>query len=318
MISVIVAERHIEAEHIIRLVLQAEDGASLPAYEAGAHIDVHLPSGRIRQYSLCWLQESPRCYQVAVLKTPSSEGGSEEIHGLGVGEKLTISEPKNHFRLSNEGGNCVLVAGGIGIVPLLAMAQQLDKTARPFELHYCAKSSDNAAFVDWLTDSVFADKVYFHFSSEPASGRMDFVSFLSRQPLNAELYVCGPVSLIQHLEIQAQSLGWPQEKFHKEYFSVPDDIHQKLVNNAFKVKIRSTGEVFEVEEDQTITEVLESNGVFIPVSCEEGVCGTCQTAVSYGVPEHRDLFLNERERASGKLIMPCCSRAKTSLLELDL
>ncbi|REG86868.1 PDR/VanB family oxidoreductase [Marinomonas pollencensis] len=318
MISVIVAERHIEAEGIVRLVFQAEEVSRLPEYEAGAHIDVHLPSGRIRPYSLCWLQEAAASYQVAVLKTPSSEGGSEEMHRLSVGEKLTISEPKNHFSLSDAGSKFVLVAGGIGIVPLLAMAQQLDKTARPFELHYCARSSQNAAFVDWLTDSPFADKVQFHFSQESGSGRLDCVHLLSQQALNTRLYVCGPAGLIQQLESQALSFGWSQDYVHKEYFSAPEDAHEALENTVFSIKIHSTGEVLEVAPEQTITEVLEAHGVFIPVSCEEGVCGTCQTAVVHGVPEHRDTFLSERERASGKLIMPCCSRAKTSMLELDI
>lgn len=317
MIAVVVSERVMEAQDVVRVVFRSE-GEALPAYEAGAHIDVHLPSGRIRPYSLCRLQSDTQQYEIAVLKEPLSKGGSEEVHQLSVGDKLIISAPKNHFRLATAQGKSLLVAGGIGVAPLIAMAQQLASMARPFEFHYCSRSPATAAFVQWLEASSFADKVHFHFSQVPSSGRMDMLNVLSQQALGTALYICGPAGFIQQLEWQAQSFGWSQEYLHKEYFTAPLVPSQGDENTHFRLKIHSTGEEFEVAPEQTITQVLDDNGIYVAVSCEEGVCGTCQTLVCDGIPDHRDVYLSEREKASGKLIMPCCSRSKTPLLELDL
>ncbi len=317
MIAVVVGSRTRETQDIIRVVFHAKEGV-LPPYEAGAHIDVCLPSGLIRQYSLCRLQDDPRCYEVAVFKAHSSKGGSEEMHRLNVGETLMISAPKNHFRLATTPAKSLLIAGGIGVAPLIAMAQQLEQMMKPFEFHYCARTPDAAAFVAWLKAASFADKVHFYFSQVPTSGRMDILNVLSQQAISTELYLCGPTDFIQQLEWQAQTLGWSQERLHKEYFSGLSPVSKEDSNTRFTLKIHSTGEEFDVAPEQTITQVLDANGIYLPVSCEEGVCGTCQTKVCHGVPDHRDLFLSEKEKAAGGLIMPCCSRSKTSLLELDL
>ncbi|SBS27610.1 Phenoxybenzoate dioxygenase subunit beta [Marinomonas spartinae] len=318
MIPVVVRNCVEEARNVVRLVLGSQDGSALPPYEAGAHIDLHLPSGLIRQYSLCRMQSDPQYYEIAVLKDSQSRGGSREVHTLNIGDELNISAPRNHFSLAKTKRKALLIAGGIGVTPLLPMAQQLHKMGLPFEFHYCAKSPDTAAFAKALESGSFADKMHFHYSQVPTSGRMDVVNVLSQNAMDGELYVCGPADFITHIIQQAENLGWPDERVHREYFTAPDLAEGDVDNTAFKVKIASTGELLDVAEDQTIFQVLESNGVFVPVSCESGVCGTCQTGVISGTPDHRDVFLTDKEHTEGKLIMPCCSRSKSPVIELDL
>lgn len=318
MIPVVVRNVVTEAQGVVRLVLGSEDGSDLPGFEAGAHIDLHLPSGLIRQYSLCRMQSEAQYYEIAVLKDPQSRGGSSEVHRLKIGDGLSISEPKNHFPMMDTKRHSVLVAGGIGVTPMLPMAQQLQKMGLPFEFHYCAKSPETAAFSSALESSSFADKMHFHYSQVPSSGRMDVVNVLSRHSSDSELYICGPADFISYVLLQAKMLGWPEDRMHREFFAAPAMDENIGDNTPFKVKIHSTGEVFDVEADQSIFEVLDNNGVFLAVSCESGVCGTCQTGVIEGVPDHRDVFLTDKEHAQGKLVMPCCSRSKTPVLELDL
>lgn len=318
MIPVVVRNVVQEARAVVRVVFGSVDGSALPRFDAGSHIDVHLPNGLIRQYSLCRLQVEPQYYEIAVLKDPQSRGGSLEVHSLTIGDSLTISAPKNHFPVLENTNKSVLIAGGIGVTPLLTMAQHLQNAGRPFEFHYCAKSPDTAAFAHTLEEASFKDKMHFHYSQVPGSGRMQVTKVLQRQAENTDLYVCGPVDFMQHVILRAQSLDWPQECLHKEFFAAPNVDVQEGQNQAFKVKIHSTGEVFDVAPDQAIYEVLESHDVFIPVACVSGVCGTCQTGVVAGTPDHRDVFLTAAEQAEDKWVMPCCSRSKTPILELDL
>ncbi|RCW95050.1 PDR/VanB family oxidoreductase [Marinomonas foliarum] len=318
MIPVIVRNMVTEARGIVRLVLGSVDGSALPAFEAGAHIDIKLPSGLTRQYSLCRLQEDAQYYEIAVLKDPQSRGGSAEVHNLSIGDSISISEPKNHFPLVETKRHSVLVAGGIGVTPMLPMAQHLQKMGLPFEFHYCARSPETAAFSSALEASSFADKMHFHYSQVAGSSRMDVVNVLSCHSNDSELYICGPADFINGVLQQAKMLGWPEDRLHREFFAAPALDENVSENTAFKVKIHSTGEVFDVEADQSIFEVLDTNGVFLAVSCESGVCGTCQTGVIDGTPDHRDVFLTDKEHAQGKLVMPCCSRSKTPVLELDL
>ncbi|MBJ7539657.1 PDR/VanB family oxidoreductase [Marinomonas transparens] len=318
MISVIVRNVVVEAESVIRLVLGSVDGSALPSFEAGAHIDIHLPSGLIRQYSLCRLQVDPQYYEIAVLKDPQSRGGSVEVHQLKIGDPLTISEPRNHFPLVDTPRKSVLIAGGIGVTPMLPMAQQLQTSGLAFEFHYCAKTPETAAFSGALATASFADKMHFHYSQVAGSGRMDVVNVMSRYAFDGELYICGPTEFITHILLQAESVGWPEERLHREFFAAPEVELDDAENKAFKVKIHSTGDLYDVPADQSISDVLESNGVFVAVSCEAGVCGTCQTGVLDGVADHRDVFLTTKEHEEGKLIMPCCSRSKSAVLELDL
>lgn len=321
MIEVVVLNKVDEASAVVRLVLGKANDTALPAFEAGAHIDIKLPSGLLRQYSLCRLQSDPRYYEIAVLKDPQSRGGSDEVHRLNIGDVVQVSEPKNHFPLRSKETKSLLVAAGIGVTPLLPMAQTLQCCETEFEFHYCAKSPRTAAFSEALKHSSFADKMHFHFSSEPqTSGRMDIQKVLREHVADSDLYVCGPAEFISSVLESAQALGWPEDKLHREFFAAPalDVGHED--NHAFQVKIASTGQVLDVAANQSISDVLDDNAIFVPVSCEEGVCGTCLTHVKSGEIEHRDVFLSKKEREEGKQILTCCSRAKNAgdVIELDL
>lgn len=318
MISVIVKNVVIEAKAVVRLVLGRADNVNLPPFEAGAHIHIKLPNGLLRQYSLCRLQCDPRYYEIAVLKDPQSRGGSAEVHNLKIGDKVEVSEPKNHFSLLKPKKNTLLIAGGIGVTPLITMAQTLHSLGTPFAFHYCAKSSETAAFVEALKLGPFSDKIVFHFSQELQSGRMDVEQVLGEHIRGTDLYICGPAEFITYVLTQARLLGWSEERLHREYFAAPVVAENVLEDMSFTVKIASSAKQFTVGEGQSISQVLEVNGIFIPVACESGVCGTCQTGVVEGNPEHRDVFLTDKEKAQGKLIMPCCSRAKTGSITLDL
>ncbi|TDO96407.1 PDR/VanB family oxidoreductase [Marinomonas balearica] len=318
MIAVVVKNVVLEAHSVVRIVLGREDNERLPTFEAGAHIEIHLSSGLVRQYSLCRLQADDRYYEIAVLKDPESRGGSRQVHALKIGDRLSISEPRNHFPLVSLKRKSLLIAGGIGVTPLLPMAQTLAQSGADFEFHYCSKSPDHAAFSSALEVGSFADKMHFHYSQVSSSGRMDVRETLSENLVDVELYVCGPANFITAVLEEAKTLGWPEIRLHREFFSAPAQETTATENTEFTVKIFSTGEAFLVGEDQTISQVLDENGVFLPVSCEEGVCGTCMTQVVDGIPDHRDVFLTDKEHQEGKLVMACCSRSKTKTLTLDL
>lgn len=317
MLDLVVKRIIKETDDVIRLQLESATGEPLPTYQAGAHITLQLPSGLSRQYSLCQLPTTGKYYEIAVLRDPQSRGGSAEIHRLKEGDTLQCKLPQNHFLLINPRSPILLIAGGIGVTPLIPMAQMLHKTGANFCLHYSAKSPEKAAFYDFLKGAPFAAKVQFHFTE--AEQRADIKALLEHHTDKRDIYLCGPNEFIDDVLTVARQLGWPDSKLHREFFSGPrapelDDAPR----DAFQVKIASTGEVVDVEAGVSITEALEANGVDIPVSCEEGWCGTCMTTVLEGVPDHRDTFLSEDERAAGELIMPCCSRARSESLLLDL
>lgn len=316
MIEVQVAARHDEALDICSYELVAVDGQALPAFSAGSHIDVHLPGGLIRQYSLCNHPEERHRYLIGVLKDPASRGGSHSLHEqILPGMRLQISEPRNLFALAPQARRSLLFAGGIGITPILCMAEHLAQSGAAFELHYCARSRERAAFVERLRRSPYADRVFLHFDEEPDTA-LDAAALLAKPSDDLHLYVCGPGGFMQHVLDTAKDQGWAQGCLHREYFAAaPTDTRG---DGSFSVKLASSGQVFEVPADRSVVQVLESHGIDIPVSCEQGVCGTCLTRVLEGVPEHRDLFLTEAEQACNDQFTPCCSRSKTPLLVLDL
>ena len=316
MIEVQVAARHDEALDICSYELVAVGGQALPAFSAGSHIDVHLPGGLVRQYSLCNHPEERHRYLIGVLKDPASRGGSHTLHAqILPGMRLQISEPRNLFALAPQARRSLLFAGGIGITPILCMAEHLAQSGAAFELHYCARSRERAAFVERLRQSPYADRVFLHFDEEPDTA-LDAAALLAKPSDDLHLYVCGPGGFMQHVLDTAKDQGWAQDCLHREYFAAaPTDTR---ADGSFSVKLASSGQVFEVPADRSVVQVLESNGIDVPVSCEQGVCGTCLTRVLEGVPEHRDLFLTEAEQACNDQFTPCCSRSKTPLLVLDL
>ncbi|MCO8162461.1 PDR/VanB family oxidoreductase [Pseudomonas sp. 21LCFQ010] len=318
MIDVMVISRRDEALGICSFELARADRSPLPAFSAGAHIEVQVPgeSGLLRQYSLCNHPAEQHRYLIGVLDDPASRGGSRAMHQLlRAGMALRISEPRNLFPLAEHARRSLLFAGGIGITPILCMAEQLASSGADFELHYCVRARDRAAFVERLHASSFADRVFLHSDQEPATA-LDALSVLAGPQPDVHLYVCGPGGFMQHVLDSARQQGWQEANLHREYFAAaPVDTS---ADGSFCVRIASSGQEFEVPADQTVVQVLEHHGVEIAVSCEQGVCGTCLTGVLDGVPEHRDLYLTEEEQALNNQFTPCCSRAKTAMLVLDL
>jgi vanillate O-demethylase ferredoxin subunit len=316
MIDVVVVSRKDEAQGICSYELASIDQGPLPAFSAGAHIDVHLPGGLIRQYSLCNHPEEQHRYVIGVLKDPASRGGSQILHEwVNAGDRLRISEPRNLFPLAHQAKRSLLFAGGIGITPILCMAERLAHSGADFEMHYCARSSERAAFVDRIRNSAFANQVFLHFDEQPDTA-LNAAHVLANPQDNVHVYVCGPGGFMQHVLDSARAQGWQEALLHREYFAAtPTDTRQ---DGSFSVKVSSTGQVFEIPADKTVVQVLESHGIDIAMSCEQGICGTCLTRVLDGVPEHRDLFLSEEEQALNDQFTPCCSRSKSPLLVLDI
>lgn len=316
MIDVRVVSRHNEALDICSYELVAVDDRPLPAFSAGAHIDVHLADGLVRQYSLCNHPEERHRYLIGVLKDPASRGGSRHLHEqIEVGSRLRISEPRNLFALEPSARRSLLFAGGIGITPILCMAERLAQGGADFELHYCARSQQRAAFVQRLRHSAFAERVFLHFDEQPESA-LDALQVLAAPQDDLHLYVCGPAGFMQHVLDSARAQGWRDDCLHREYFSAAPMAHS--ADGSFTIKLASSGQVLQVPADRSVVQVLQEQGIEIATSCEQGICGTCLTRVLEGVPEHRDLYLSEDEQASNDQFIPCCSRAKTPLLVLDL
>lgn len=316
MIDVTVLSRNDEALGICSFELARPDGQPLPPFTAGAHIDVHLPDGLIRQYSLCNAPNEHHRYLIGVLNDPASRGGSRGLHEqIKPGAQLRISEPRNLFPLAENSRRTLLFGGGIGITPILCMAEQLTLEGADFELHYCIRSAERGAFIKRLRQSPFAERVTLHLDEQPHTA-LDAPRVLANPDAQTHLYVCGPAGFMQHILDSARAAGWVEDNLHREYFSAePVDTSN---DGSFSIEIASTGQVIAIAANKTVAQVLESHGIDIPLSCEQGVCGTCLTRVLKGVPDHRDLFLTEEEQALNDQFTPCCSRSKTPLLVLDL
>ncbi|ROT46012.1 PDR/VanB family oxidoreductase [Pusillimonas sp. NJUB218] len=315
-LTVKVVNKVLEAVDIVSLELASVDGKQLPPFSAGAHIDIHLPGGIVRQYSLLNDSAEQHRYIVGVLKDPESRGGSVAVHDkVNVGDVLEISAPKNHFELVHA-KRTLLFAGGIGVTPILCMARRLSQTNADFEMHYCTRSPDRTAFEKDIKASTFADRVHFHYDSGDEAQKLNLKSLVAGPQDGTHLYVCGPTGFIDYVVNTAKEAGWAAGNVHLEYFGAAEV--DTSGDTSFEVKIASTGKSFTVPADKSITQVLDENGVFVPVSCEEGVCGTCLVRVLEGEPEHRDLYLTDAEHAANDQMTPCCSRSKSPVLVLDI
>lgn len=289
------------------------DGGSFPSFSAGSHIDVYLPNGIIRQYSLCNSPDEIHRYQIAVLKEPSSRGGSIAVHDLlQEGQLLEISAPRNHFPLADE-DKVLLLAAGIGITPIIAMAETLSLSGRAFEMHYATRSPERTPFRQRITQGPFASRVKFHFSD---STRLQIDDLLVTPQQDCHLYVCGPKRFIDAVLFRARSIDWPENHLHYELFGA--EVNKAEDDERFEIKIASSGQVVTVEKDQSVVQALSSAGIDILISCEQGICGTCVTGVLEGVPDHRDSYLTPEEQAANNQFTPCCSRSKTKQLVIDL
>lgn len=234
-----------------------------------------------------------------------------------IGSTLEISEPRNHFPIAGA-QPALLIAGGIGITPIIAMAEKLMQESVDFELHYCAKSQASAAFIDRIAHSSYSDRAHFHFKKAATPSRLNIDEVLSSTDSQTHIYVCGPAGLTDDVFATAEAKGWSNDQLHREYFANANIATTASNAVDFEVKLERSGKTFAIPSNQSVFEVLSQNGVDIPVSCESGVCGTCLTRVLEGTPDHRDVFLTDEERARNDQFTPCCSRAHSNLLVLDL
>ncbi len=318
-LKVRVARKAAEAQDICSLELHALAGAALPAFSAGSHIDVHLPNGKVRQYSLCNDPANAAHYRIAVLREPQSRGGSQAVHELlKEGDEITISAPRNHFELAKTAGRHKLFAGGIGITPILSMAQHLQQAGEDFELHYAARTAGRMAFVEQIQSSPFANRVHLHVDDGAAAQKLDLAAELAAPDDQTHLYVCGPQGFMNAVLDTARAQGWAESQLHWEFFSAVENAAPRTGDEAFEVQLASSGRIIVVPQDQSVTQALANAGVVIETSCEAGVCGTCVTRVLSGEIDHRDLFMTPDEQSAMNQFTPCCSRSKCERLVLDL
>jgi vanillate O-demethylase ferredoxin subunit len=315
MIRVRVIEVVDETEAVRCFRLARCDGEPLGLYPAGAHIDVTGPTGITRQYSLCGPPHEADSYLVAVKRESTSRGGSAALHErIGVGSELTISEPRNLFGLAPDAGPHVLVAAGIGVTPLLSMAQQLHSEGKDFRLHYFARSREQAAFTALLERAGFADRVRFHFGVPRRDQADALAGILSGLDRGAHVYTCGPKEFMERVSQTATGF-LPEDQVHLEHFQALEPPGEP--GEEFELEI-DTGEVFTVPADRSIVDILEENGYPVDTSCREGICGTCVLQVLGGEPDHRDNCLTRKEKAAGDQIAACVSRARGPRLVVEL
>jgi vanillate O-demethylase ferredoxin subunit len=303
-----------EALGIRAFDLVPADGRPFPPFAPGAHIDLRAPDGQLRQYSLCGEpHEAPDRYTVAVKHEAEGRGASRAIHaGVAVGSVLVIGEPRNNFALAPDAARTLFIAGGIGITPIVPMIRARAAAGAEWTLHYCARSRRHAAFHDALA-ALAPARVRAHFADAPGC-RLDVAALLREHAPGTHLYCCGPERLMT--AVADASRHWPAGHVHFEWFH--GDSAAGATNAPFEVELARSGRVLAVPPDRSILEVAREAGVDVPSACHEGVCGTCETAVLGGVPEHRDKLLSEEERAASRTMMICVSRAKNGRLVLDL
>ena len=295
---------------------------SLPPATPGAHIDIHLPNGLVRQYSLIAGSDGTR-YLIGVNRDANGRGGSRHMHEqLQVGAQLNISAPRNHFALHENAAHSVLIAGGIGITPLYAMAARLTELGRAWTLDYCVRTRQRAAFLDALEALARQGngRLQLTCDQEPGQASLDLAEVVARHDgAGTHFYCCGPAPMI--VAYEQACAGLPPEQVHLEYFSaVPlaADGAGAAADSAFRVRLARSGQSVEIPPGRSILEVLLARGMPIFNSCREGMCGSCETVVLAGQPEHRDRVLSAAERAAGNTMMICVSRCRGEELTLDL
>jgi tetrachlorobenzoquinone reductase len=303
-----------EAERINSYVLQPVAGA-LPPFTAGAHIDLHLADGLIRSYSLLNDPSETGRYVIGVKRDPDGRGGSRFVHDrLRAGDIISISAPKNNFSFVESALHSVFIAGGIGITPILSMVRRATALGQSWELHYASRTRSDAAFAEELSAlEARCGKLHLTFDQEPGGSMIDIAAVASRIGPDAHLYCCGPLPMLEAFEKATQAR--PRDCVHVEYFSAKD---APAVQGGFEVRLARSGRTIPVIAGKTILDALLDAGVNVSFACREGVCGTCETRVIEGEPDHRDMILTDEEKAANKQIMVCCSGSNSPVLVLDL
>ncbi len=320
-----------QAEGINAYEVVDPDGGLLPAFEPGSHIDLYFRDRRVRQYSLCGDPRDRRRYVFAVQRDDAGRGGSKAIfERVNAGRILAISEPRNQFRLAAGASRHLLLAGGIGVTPMVSMIHHLARANQPFTLHYCTRSPERTAFRDELEPLRESGRVSIHHDGGDPRNGLDIEALLARHDEGTHLYYCGPSAFME--AVRRASAHWPVDCVHFEHFApTPDDRLLSSgaaasespaeevtgsINVGFQVKLARSGRIFDVPDDKSIVEVLRQNGIAVETSCESGLCGTCRTRYLEGTPDHRDFFLDDETRSREILI--CCSRSHSRVLVLDL
>lgn len=306
--AVITAHRYLN-DTTVAVDLAPIPGERFPPFEAGAHIEVMASPGLTRPYSLLGDPQDDQVYRLGVLLESASRGGSRAIcTQWRVGDIVEIQTPRNLFALDQSAEHHVLIGGGIGITPLLAMARQLARLGRPYDLHYCARDRRAAAFVDEIQSAGLSARM--HYSIDR---RLDFVRDISQATAGAVLYLCGPQAFMAALTAEASARGWRPDQIRSEQFDAEVD-----VSGAPFILELDDGACFEIAAGQTMANILLEHGYPLRISCEKGICGSCVSDLLEGVPDHRDQYLTEDERAANDCVALCCSRSKTPRLRVRL
>lgn len=314
-LRVVVKSITLEADRINSYALLPA-GGELPAFTAGAHIDLHLGKGMIRSYSLINDQSERHRYVIAVKREDTGRGGSAHIHDkLKVGDVLTISAPRNNFTFDEAGRRSVFVAGGIGITPIVSMIRRAAALGRPWAIHCASRTRGDSAFLTEIETMARTSggEVNAVFDREAGGGALDVPAIVTAAPDDAQLYCCGPLPMLE--AFKAATKGRQPRTVHLEYFSPKEEA---ATTGGFDVQLRKSGRTIAVAPGQTILNALLDAGVDVAYACSEGTCGTCETRVVDGIPDHRDVYLTDEERAESRQIMICCSGSKSPVLVLDL
>jgi vanillate O-demethylase ferredoxin subunit len=306
-----------EAEDVLSFVFQPLERPRIESIDPGSHVDVHLPNGLMRSYSLSNGPGHQDGYRLTVARDPASRGGSTFMHdSLKVGQILELSDPRNNFDLACDAAMSVFFAGGIGITPFVPMLSRLNDLGRSWRLHYCVRTRARAALLRELEAlaAAGAGELLPNYDEDP-SGMLDLEKALAEIPADAHVYCCGPTAMLTAFRAVAQTLGIPSACVHFEYFSSEVET---ATEGGFTIVLNKTGGEILVQPGQTILHALTEHGLNVPYSCEEGICGACETRVLDGTPDHRDMILSDTEREESKTMMICCSGSKSPRLVLDL
>jgi len=312
LLSLRVLDKADIAQDIHLFTLAHPDGAELPAFAAGAHLLIHTPAGPARRYSLCGDPARRDRYLIAVKREAKGEGGSISMtDDVAPGDTLRVSAPQNYFPLDHGAGRHLLIAGGIGITPMLAMAYELAASQADFQLVYCTRSPDTTAFADEL--AALGERVRIHHDFGDPAQSLDIRALLAQRQADTHLYCCGPRPLMQ--AVRDHACHWPREAVHFEDFGAAN-AQARAGETAFSVQLARSGITVQVPPGTSILAALQNRGIVVPCSCECGTCGSCQTTLLSGEAEHRDFILDEDEHDSQIII--CVSRARSPELVLDL
>ncbi len=309
-VDLVVRETESAADDVVAITLARPDGDALPDWTPGAHVDLVLADGLVRQYSLCGRPSETDAWRVAVLRAPESRGGSTAVHALPAGATVRVRGPRNHFPVVAS-QRYLFVAGGIGITPLLAMVHEVEAAGADWELYYGGRSLSSMAFVEELR--AFGDRV--HLVPQDEQGLLDLDAILGEPRADTLVYTCGPEPLLGAVEERCQH--WPSGSLHLERFT-PRATETPEEEQGFELVLQRSGKTVQVPPDRSVFDVVREAGVSVLGSCLEGICGTCETEVVDGDVDHRDSVLDEEERATNEVMMICVSRCRSARLTLDL